>query len=127
MAMQRKLNAKTKKQAGFVLTSELVLISTILVIGMITGLVTMRDAITAEMEDVAEAIGALDQSYAFDGIINGQTTAAIAGSVFDDDVDVNAGDTIGFSFTPASPENGPVIATPGFGAGTDAPGTVVAQ
>ncbi|WP_025563339.1 hypothetical protein [Psychromonas sp. SP041] len=87
-----------KKEAGFVMTSELLLLSTTIVIGLVVGLTTMRDAVTAEMEDVAEAIGSLDQSYAFDGLINGEGTAEISGSGFIDAVDVNAGDGQKFEF-----------------------------
>lgn len=105
-----------KKQRGFVMTSELVLISTIMVIGSITGLVTMRDAVTAEMEDVAEAIGAMDQSYAFDGIKNGESTAVLSGSSFGDAVDTNAGDGVEFSFVAAdNVEGDATIAAPSAG------------
>jgi hypothetical protein len=90
--------ANKKKQGGFVLTSELLLLSTTIVIGLVVGLSTMRDAVTAEMEDVAEAIGSLDQSYAFDGIKNGEATAEISGSGFIDAVDANAGDGKKFEF-----------------------------
>ncbi len=48
-------SAKTKKQGGFIMTTELVLLVTTMVVGMIVGLVTMRDSVVAEMEDVAEA------------------------------------------------------------------------
>tara|TARA_R110001583_G_scaffold167935_1_gene320722 strand:+ start:364 stop:756 length:393 start_codon:yes stop_codon:yes gene_type:complete len=87
-----KLGLGKKKEGGFVMTSELLLLSTTIVIGLAVGLTTMRDAVTAEMEDVAEAIGSLDQSYAFDGLINGEGSAEISGSGFIDAVDVNAGD-----------------------------------
>ena len=86
------INLKARKQGGFILTTELILIVTILVIGMTVGLVTMRDAVTAEMEDVAEAIGSLDQSYAFNGLANPQLSASLEGSSFGDEVDTNAGD-----------------------------------
>lgn len=87
-----------KSQAGFVMTTELVLILSVMVIGMVVGLVTMRDSLTAEMEDVAEAIGQLDQSYAFDGLVNAEGTAFLEGSGFIDAIDVNAGDTATFEF-----------------------------
>jgi hypothetical protein len=87
-----------KKQAGFVLTSELIVLSTTMVAALVIGLSTMRDSVTAELEDVAEAIGSLDQSYAFDGMINAQGTAEISGSGFIDAVDVNAGDGQTFEF-----------------------------
>ena len=87
-----------KKEAGFVMTSELLLLSTTIVIGLVVGLTTMRDAVTAEMEDVAEAIGSLDQSYAFDGLINAEGSAEISGSGFIDAVDANAGDGQTFEY-----------------------------
>lgn len=94
------------KQGGFVLTTELVLLSTVLVIGLVAGMVTMRDALTAEMEDVSEAIGHLDQTYAFNGIVNGEKTAAVEGSVFGDATDLNAGDDAEFTFVAATPLEG---------------------
>ena len=87
-----------KKQAGFVLTSELIVLSTTMVAALVIGLSTLRDSVTAELEDVAEAIGSLDQSYAFDGMINAEGTAEISGSGFIDAVDVNAGDGSTFEF-----------------------------
>lgn len=96
----------SRKQAGFVMTTELVLLSTVMVVGLVAGMVTMRDALTAEMEDVAEAIGHLDQTYAFNGIVNGQKTAAIEGSVFGDSTDTNAGDDVEFTFVAATPLEG---------------------
>ena len=82
----------TRKQSGFVMTAELVLLATILVLGSIVGMVTLRDALTAEMGDVAEAIGAVDQGFEFDGMLNAQNTASVAGSAFTDAIDTNAGD-----------------------------------
>ena len=55
-------------EAGFVISAELVLVATILVIGMIVGLVVIRNQVVQELVDVGEAIGALSQSYAFGGI-----------------------------------------------------------
>ena len=96
----------SRKQAGFVMTTELVLLSTVMVVGLVAGMVTMRDALTAEMEDVAEAIGHLDQTYAFNGIVNGENTAAIEGSVYGDATDSNAGDDVEFTFVAATPLEG---------------------
>ena len=96
----------SKKQAGFVMTTELVLLSTVMVVGLVAGMVTMRDALTAEMEDVAEAIGQLDQTYAFNGIVNGENTAAIEGSGFGDATDASAGDGVEFTFVAATPLEG---------------------
>jgi hypothetical protein len=73
-----------KKQAGFIVSAELVLVATILVIGLIVGMVAIRDAVTAEMGDVAEAIGSADQSYFYDGITDAGTNAIVGASGFND-------------------------------------------
>ena len=91
----------TKQSKGFVLTAELILLVTILILGSVIGMVSMRDSLNAEMDDVSEAIGALDQGYEFDGIVNDQATATIAGSTWDDAIDALAGDGVGFAFTAA--------------------------
>ena len=83
---------KMNKKAGFVVTSELLLITTILVIGLIAGWVTVRNSVNAELEDFAEAIGDLNQSFAFSGILNDNATAETAGSEFGDALDDNAAD-----------------------------------
>lgn len=99
---------KQKKQAGFIVSAELVLIATILVIGMVVGMAVIRDAVNAEMNDVAEAIGALDQSYYFAGItaLNsaGSTLAVVAGSEWEDSVDGLAGDGVPLSYITPVPD-----------------------
>lgn len=96
-----KSKINTKQSKGFVLTAELILLVTILILGSVIGMVSMRDSLNAEMDDVSEAIGALDQGYEFDGIVNDQATATIAGSTWDDATDTLAGDGVGFAFTAA--------------------------
>ncbi len=115
---------KSRKQAGFIMTSELILLVTIMVIGMIVGLVTMRDAATAEMEDVAEAIGQIDQSYAFNGLKSANDTAIVDGSAFGDAVDTNAGDNTEFTFVASDNTEGLASVTPSLGSSSaDALGT----
>ena len=55
-------------EAGFIVSAELVLVATILVIGMIVGLVVIRNQVVQELVDVGEAIGSLSQTYGFGGI-----------------------------------------------------------
>ena len=88
-----------KKQGGFVITSELLIIVTILVIGLIVGQVTLRDQVNAELEDTAEAIGSLSQSYEFLGLSNVQGTAITDGSIFVDAQDTIAGDGVSWTWT----------------------------
>jgi hypothetical protein len=54
-------------QAGFIISAELVLISTVGVIGLVTGLTCLRNAVNDELSDVACAISSLDQSYRYTG------------------------------------------------------------
>ena len=72
-------------EAGFIISSELVLIATILVIGMIVGLTTVRDQVVQELGDIAMAFSDLTQSYSFGGV-SGHTSST-AGSNFVDQAD----------------------------------------
>jgi hypothetical protein len=54
-------------EAGVILSAELVLISTILVLGLLTGLVELQCSIVAELSDLSSAFGNLDQSYNISG------------------------------------------------------------
>ncbi|MHB8903398.1 MAG: Flp family type IVb pilin [Thermoguttaceae bacterium] len=74
-----------KDEAGFVVSTELVLIATILVIGLVVGLATVRDQVVQELGDVAMAIGNVNQSYQYNGVTG--HTAATAGSLFNDNTD----------------------------------------
>jgi len=76
-----------KDEAGFVISSELLIIVTIMVIGLIVGMVAVRDAVVQELADVAAAIGALDQSYQYNGVSNTCSAAATQGGQFVDDAD----------------------------------------
>ena len=75
------------RQGGFIVSIELMLIATILVIGMIVGMVAVRDAMVAELHDVAEALGEMDQSFVFQGLRDPQNGAATSPSSFNDEVD----------------------------------------
>jgi hypothetical protein len=78
--MLRKLWAD---EAGFVISAELVLVATILVIGLIVGMVSVRNQVVEEMVDVGQAIGNLSQSYAFGGIYKGGMAFTDGGSYKD--------------------------------------------
>lgn len=69
-------------EAGFVVSSELVLIATMLVLGLLVGLNTLRNSITSELDDVADAIGNINQDYSYAGITG--HSASVAGTIFDD-------------------------------------------
>jgi len=74
-----------KDEAGFVVSSELVLIATMLVLGLIVGLSAVRQAISQELADLATAIGRISQDYSYSGITG--HSASVAGSIFTDEND----------------------------------------
>lgn len=86
------LRALIHDEAGFIVSAELVLIATILVIGMIVGLSEVQHAVVQELNDVAEAIGSLNQSYSYtgfsalktQGIALGDIKSQTVGSSFED-------------------------------------------
>ncbi len=56
-----------KQEAGFVVSTELVLIATILVLGLIVGLSEIQHAVVAELNDISDATGNVNQSYWYTG------------------------------------------------------------
>ncbi len=52
---------------GFIISAELVVISTLLVVGLVTGLQYIQASVVGEMRDVGSAIGSLNQSYSYTG------------------------------------------------------------
>jgi hypothetical protein len=80
-----KFVALLRDDRGFIVSSELVLIATIVVIGLITGLVTVRDQVIMELADVADAISEVDQSYSFSRVV--AHAASTAGTQFNDEPD----------------------------------------
>jgi len=80
-------------ESGFVVSTDLILISSILVIGLLVGLVSVRDQIVQELGDMAVAVGNLNQSYSF---------AAHAVTYVDDNgTPGNPGDDVTYTFTAA--------------------------
>lgn len=66
--MRRVLSIFWRDDAGFIVSAELVLLGTLLVVGLITGLACVQEALIGEYQDVAGAIRSLDQSYAYSGM-----------------------------------------------------------
>lgn len=74
-----------QEEAGFVVSAELVLVSTIVVMSLVVGLSEVSNAINQELEDVASAFGSLNQSYHFNGLHG--CKAHVAGSEWYDRAD----------------------------------------
>jgi hypothetical protein len=72
-------------EAGFVISSELILVAAILVMGLLTGLATIRDQIVQELGDVADAVSELQQDMQWAGTTG--HTSTVAGTIFVDQND----------------------------------------
>jgi hypothetical protein len=85
--------------AGVILSTELILIMVILVIGLVTGLQALRTAVDVKLADVAGAVYSIDPSYGFSGVVYANldtltpnaATAYTLPSEYQSDVNVNAG------------------------------------
>lgn len=73
-------------ETGAILTAETVLLGSVGVVGVVTGLTQVRDSVVSELTDLAEAIGSMDQSYYYGGVYG--HGAYTAGSGYRDRADV---------------------------------------
>ena len=71
---------------GFLVSAELILLSTIAVLGLVVGMTEISYAVNNEMEDVASAVGSLNQSFYVNGV-HSEGKGCTAGSEFMDDYD----------------------------------------
>ena len=55
-------------ETGAVFTTELLMVTSVVVAGLATGLTKFRDAVNSEMSDVATAVQDLNQSYRLNGV-----------------------------------------------------------
>ena len=84
------LNKLWNDEVGFVISAELVLVLTIGVLAMIFGLSEVAVAVNTELNDISNAIGALNQSYSFTGFQaygRKKDKSDYAGSSWGDNVD----------------------------------------
>lgn len=79
------LRALSADTAAAVISTELILITTISIVGLMTGLVSVRDAVVSEISDLAGSVQDLNQCYSFNGV-DGHTSSS-HGSSFIDDTD----------------------------------------
>ncbi len=72
---------------GFVVSAELVLITTIAVLGLVVGLSEVSHSINNELEDVASAFGSMNQSFQTSGLRSCHK-GGTSGSRFSDSADL---------------------------------------
>lgn len=61
------MKALLKDESGFIVSLELVLVASIAVLALVVGLNEVAVAINTELNDISNAVGALDQSYFVSG------------------------------------------------------------
>lgn len=62
---------------GVIVSAEIVLVATILVLGMVVGLAELQSAIVGELSDVASAFGNVDQSYSTSGYVSYKASGGV--------------------------------------------------
>lgn len=90
-------------EAGFIISAELVLVATLLVVGLIVGLSEIQDSIVNELNDIGEAIGSLNQSYFYHGQ-SAPGKSFTRGSFFNDHRDMCDGNECSISCDNPVPE-----------------------
>lgn len=115
-----KIQKNNKKNGGFVVTAELLLVTTILTLGIITGMVKLRDQAVAELSDAGSAIGSINQSYSVQGTNWTNDAAEIAnvsGFGYDDSVDDGGAGEVGGDGYTVEYNGAPTTSTRDSGAG----------
>jgi len=104
--MKNMFRSFLRSEEGFILSTEAVLIGTIVVLGMIVGLAEVRNAVVQELGDYSAAVSLLSQDYAFSSISSTNVPGSIAtsGSNYTDAADQQqAGATLANGITVTSP------------------------
>ena len=83
--MLKLINALHNDEAGFIVSAELVLVSTIAVLGLVVGLSEVSLNINNELEDVGSAFSSVKQSYDIGGVCGHKGNTS--GSWFGDTAD----------------------------------------
>ena len=59
------VNRLWNEEVGAIVSAEIMLVATILVIGVIVGLKSVRDSVVTELADVAQALSNVSQTYSY--------------------------------------------------------------
>lgn len=82
-------------RSGVIASMDLILLSAILGIGILVGVVALRDQVVQELGDISGAIGHLDQSYSYPGDGNAKCDECyVAGSSYVDRTDFGQTDDV---------------------------------
>lgn len=73
------------EEHGAILSAEVMLVASVLVIGVIAGLSSLRDSVVTELADLSQALANLNQSYSYSGVSGHHTFSG--GGHFHDNTD----------------------------------------
>ena len=92
--MKKMFKLFAKEENGFIISTEMILIATIAVLGLLAGIVEVRDQVVQELGDFSQAVAQLDQSYEYNGVATStagtEEADSTAGGVFNDGSDKQA-------------------------------------
>lgn len=99
-----------RSEEGFILSTEAVLVGTIMVLGLIVGITEVRNAVVQELGDYSQAVSWLSQDYAYTSTssTNIATGLSTAGSTFSDSSDTqqnSSSDAQGINVTGTASDN----------------------
>lgn len=121
--MRNTLNSLWSDSAGVVVTAEIVVVSTVLVLGVIVGLSNLQTGVLHELSDVGNAVDHLSQSYAYMGfrsVSPQKIKARYSGSAFFDQ-DEGAAGGLTYVCSTVACSNAPVTVAPAPAAPYTAP------
>jgi|GEM_PF-6577519 len=98
---RKHLSLFIQQDAAFVISTELLLLATVAVLGLLVGIQNIRNTLYHEFEDLVETFGFLNQSYEYLGITDGDPLndgSTTSGGLFSDTVDEDSRGSI--SLTP---------------------------
>ena len=101
-----------KDETGVILSSELALVGTVGVLGMVVGLESFSTAVTQELTDLSNAFGSLNQSFSVRSISKGRH-ARVSGSCFNN-LGVGA-NNVGLNLTDVCGQGGGAASSQVFG------------
>lgn len=76
---------RKRNQSGFIVSIELLFIIVFVVMGVVIGWTSIKDAMVNELVDTARAIDSLNQSYSFAGMTS--HSGSVSGSDYTDQID----------------------------------------
>jgi Flp pilus assembly pilin Flp len=99
------LKAFWNNEAGFIVSSEMLFLYTITVLGIIAGMTNVQRAVITEFTDIGNSLLALDQSYntfgTLDASADSATGAATNGSGFLDVTIIDAPNSVAWTLSPS--------------------------